>query len=239
MNNLLVWNKEYRNNKLMMGDKPQKSFLRFISFVKKDIKKNTGIFSFLNLKILDLGSGNGKNSIFLAKKGCDVLGFDFSQDAILLANKLKEESKKEIKIQGGKVDFINNAIDSKFNISSDTFDIALDVTSSNSLNQKGREIYLSETYRVLKKDGYFFARGLLKDGDKNAKYLLKNFHSKEYDTYTIPSFELSERVFLKNDLLKFYSSKFKILKFEKETHYTTYDNKKYKRNFWILYMKKI
>ena len=59
----------------------------------------------------------------------------------------------------------------------------LDITSSNSLNAKEREIYLSEVNRVLKKNGHFFVRALCKDGDKNAQSLLKKSPGKDYDTY--------------------------------------------------------
>jgi SAM-dependent methyltransferase len=217
----------------MSGNKPQKSFLRFLKFFKKENKKKIN-----SLKILDLGSGNGKNSIFLAKKGYKVSGLEFSKNAIKLSKILEKKNKEEIKVSGGEVSFFEKSIGEKFNFSNENFDIILDITSSNSLNEKERKICLEESFRVLKKEGVFFARGLLKDGDKNAKFLLKSFPAEEKNTYKIPEFNLTEKVFEKKELEEMYGKYFNILKFENETHYTTYRNKKYKRNFWILYLTK-
>lgn len=222
----------------MSGDKPQKSFLNFLKYLKKESRKNGTDFSLSGLRVLDLGSGNGKNSVYLAEKGAKVDGIEFSQSGIDLAEQLKIQKDSAVKISGGRADFIKGSIGEKFYFPDNSFDIVLDITSSNSLTESERNIYLSESQRVLKKGGYFFARGLLKDGDKNAKYLLKNFPANENDMYTIPDFGLTERVFSKEDLLKTYREFFDILKFDKETHYTTYGYKKYKRNFWILYLEK-
>ena len=133
------------------------------------------------------------------KKGYKVIGLEFSKNAIKLAENLKKKSNEEIKILKGKLNFIEKSIGKKLNFSNESFDIILDITSSNSLNEKEREMYLKESSRVLKKNGYFFARGLLKDGDKNANFLLKNFPAKEKNTYTIPEFNLIERVFEKKN----------------------------------------
>ncbi len=235
MTNFDVWEREYKNSKLMTGWKPQKSFLRFLKFVSKEKKEQKKG----RVKVLDLGSGNGKNSIYLAKKGFEVYGLEFSKEAIKIAEKKKREDEKEIKLNGGQVFFLNKSIGEKYDFSDEEFDIVLDITSSNSLNEKERNLYIRETSRVLKRGGYFFARGLLKDGDKNAKFLLKNFPISEKDTYKIPNFGLIERVFSKKDLFDFYQEKFKILDFFKEIHYTFYGVKKYKRFFWVLYMKKM
>ena len=114
----------------------------------------------------------------------------------------------------------------------------LDVTSSNSLNDKGRETYLNESSRVLKTGGYFFVRALAKDGNKNVKNLLRQSPGREYDTYIIKEIGLTERVFSRDDFVKLYTKFFKILKLEKKTSYTTFDNRIYKRDYWIAYLQK-
>ena len=65
--------------------------------------------------------------------------------------------------------FIKGSIGQAFPFTDNYSDIAIDSTSSNSLTEKEREIYLKETHRVLKTGGYFFVRALCKDGDSNAK----------------------------------------------------------------------
>ncbi len=78
---------------------------------------------------------------------------------------------------------------------------------------------------------------MLKDGDKNAKKLLKDFPGKQKDTYVIPRFGLVERIFTREDFVELVKKDFDLLKFDKETHYTTYGDTKYKRNFYISYLK--
>ncbi len=92
--------------------------------------------------------------------------------------------------------------------------------------------------RVLKKDGYIFVRALCKDGDDNAKRLLKDSPGKEYDTYIIKEIGLTERVFTKDDLIKTYNKYFRILSLEKKTSYSTFNNRIYKRNYWLIYLTK-
>jgi ubiquinone/menaquinone biosynthesis C-methylase UbiE len=112
------------------------------------------------------------------------------------------------------------------------------VTSSNSLNEKGRDIYLEEVHRVLKNGGYFFVRALAKDGNKNVKNLLKQSPGKEYDTYVIKEIGLTERVFSKEDFTLLYKKLFKILHLEKKTSYATFNDRIYKRDYWLAYLQK-
>ncbi|MBU4479997.1 class I SAM-dependent methyltransferase [Patescibacteria group bacterium] len=235
-----VWEKEYRNPKLVTRyDKPQAFFLRFLKYLKKEIKihSNPVTVDFDGLKVLDLGSGTGRNSNYLAQKGAQITGIEISETAIRLA----ENRAKKL---GVKVKYIKQSIGDKYPFAGESFDLVVDTTSSNSLNEKEREIYLSEVKRILKKDidktltgsgnGIFFVRALCKDGDKNAKFLLKNNPGKEKDTYIMPDTGLIERVFSKEDFVETYSKYFEILKMEKTESYSTVGNKVFKRKFWLV-----
>src|SRR3989339_1414828 len=218
-----VWEKEYQNPKLVTGyDKPQAFFLKFLKYIKKDLGLNLG-----NFRILDLGSGTGRNANYLAQKGAQVIGIEISDTAINLA----KNRAKEI---GAETKYIKQSIGEKYPFDVKSFDLVVDITSSNSLDENEREIYLSEVFRVLKKDGIFFVRALCKDGDKNAKFLLKNNSGKEKDTYIMPETCLVERVFSKDDFIQIYSKYFKILKMEKTESYSTINNRQFKRNFWLV-----
>lgn len=74
------------------------------------------IVSLLNLpkgaKILDLGCGQGRISIPLAKKGYDVIGYDASSELLKEANKRAEEEGVEIQFLEG--DMRDLDIDSEF-----------------------------------------------------------------------------------------------------------------------------
>jgi len=229
-----IWEKEYRDPKLVtLSDEALGSIKDFVRWLRKDQK-----VEMVNKKILDLGCGNGKNSIYIADQGIgnEIVGIDISETALKHAVTLAQEKNQENK--EARVKFIKQNIGSPLPFPDSDFDIVLDVTSSNSLNENEREIYLKETHRVLKSGGYIFIRTLCKDGDQNAKNLLKTNHGKEKDTYIMPEFGLTERVFSKEDFIATYSPFFKILHLEKETHYTKFKDRSYKRNFWVAYLQK-
>ncbi len=136
------------------------------------------------------------------------------------------------------VDYRQGDMGEPIKVEDASIDVIIDVTSSNSLNEKGREIYLSECARALRSGGYMFVRALCKDGNKNVKNLLKDSPGKEYDTYIIKEIGLTERVFSREDFTKMYSKLFKILNLEKKTSYTTFNGRIYKRDYWLAYLKK-
>lgn len=208
-----AWEKEYRDPKLIsLGNEPSKVIKDFVRFLK----------NVENLKVLDLGCGNGKNMKYFAEKGANVVGIDISSTAISYTEGLG----------------IVGDIGKPLPFENESFDTILDVTSSNALNEKEREIYIKEIYRVLKPGGYVFVRALCKDGDENAKNLIKISPGKEKDTYYMKELDLYERVFTKEDFLDLYKD-FKIEKLEKQTHYARLNNRSYKRNYWIAYLQKM
>lgn len=222
-----TWDREYRNPKLVTGkEDPQADTLRFLKFLKKDQK-----YRVEDKVVLDLGCGTGRNSNYLADMGNKVIGIEISKTAI---NKALNRAKD----LGISVDYRLGDIGAKYDIEDNSIDVVLDVTSSNSLDEKGRDIYINEMNRVLKKGGYIFVRALAKDGNKNVKNLLKMNPGKEYDTYIMKDMGLTERVFSREDFIKMYSKYFKILNLEKKTGYSTFNNRIYKRDYWLAYLTK-
>ncbi len=221
------WEREYQNPFFVTKNAdPQKDALRFFKFVRKQKAAELN-----GMHVLDLGSGTGRNSNYLATLGCAVSAMEISRTAIELAKKRASELEVEIT-------YLNQSIGEKYPYASDSFDFALDITSSNALDEKEREVYLSETVRTLKKDGLVFVRALCKDGDKNAKKLLKLFPGKEVETYMMPKSGLVERVFTENDFRITYGKYFKILKVLKKSGYTKFDGQPYKRNYLLAYLAK-
>ena len=228
-----AWDREYKNPKLVTKhEEPQSDTLRFFKFLKKVQK-----YRVEDKVVLDLGCGTGRNANYLADKGNKVIGIEISKTALSLAqNRAKE--------MGVKVDYRLENIGKSYDIPDSSVDVILDVTSSNSLDEHERLIYLNEMNRVLKNDGpacaggYIFVRALCKDGNKNVKNLLKQSPGREHDTYIIKEIGLTERVFSREDFIKTYSKYFKILKLEKKTGYSTFNNRIYKRDYWLAYLQK-
>lgn len=73
------WEAEYLNLKKSTFGEPSREIIDIVPFLKK------------NAKILDVGCGDGRNSIYLAKKGFDVDAFDISENAIKKINYLKQK----------------------------------------------------------------------------------------------------------------------------------------------------
>lgn len=223
-----AWEQEYNDPQLIkISQEPRKDLRRYIKF----LKKSENVY-FDKLKILDLGSGTGKNSVYLAQLGDNhVVGLDISSTAVDIAN----EQMKDLNLD---IDYKVADIGDKYPFDNNYFDLIIDIMSSNSLNEKERDIYLKEVHRVLKMGGYFFVRALCKDGDNNAKKLLKHHPASEYDTYINEDMNLVERVFSQEDFTKMYSKYFEIQKLIKKTNYAQFKGQSYKRNYWLAYMKK-
>lgn len=222
-----AWENEYKKLSLVTGKpEPQKDLLRFIKYLKKDLGSTIS-----GLDVLDLGSGTGRNTNHLQKMGNNCVGIEISDTAISIAN-------KRAKAESLKTTFLKHNMGEQYPFQNEKFDIVIDFISSNSLNGSEREIYLKEVNRVLKKSGYFFVKALCKDGDKNAANLLKKSAGAENDTYIIEELGLTEKVFSKEEFEATYKSYFKIVKLDKKTSYTRFNNRSYKRNFWIAYLKK-
>ncbi|MHB1316807.1 MAG: class I SAM-dependent methyltransferase [Minisyncoccota bacterium] len=223
-----AWEKEYKNPTFLTKDmEPQADTVRFFKFLKKEEK-----FDVFGKKLVDLGCGTGRNSFYAHELGIESFGIDISKIAISHGLNFLKEKDVSIDLRVG-------SIGDKLPYENDFFDIALDVTSSNSLNEKEREIYLDELNRVLKSGGYFYIKALCKDGDINAKELLKKFPGGEKDTYILPEQKITERVWTRKDITDLYARKFKILHLEMKESYTTMGDRRYKRRFWVGYLKKI
>lgn len=210
---------------------PQADTVRFFKFLKKEEKFSPMSNMGEAKRLIDLGCGTGRNSFYAADLGLEAYAIDISKTAI-------EAGRSYSKEQGYKVDFYNDSIGKRLVFEDGMFDVALDVTSSNSLKESEREVYFEEMYRVLKPGGYVYVKALCKDGDTNAKELLKRFPGPETDTYILPEQKITERVWTKKDIVDYYSRKFTILHFEMKESYTTMGDRRYKRRFWIIYLQK-
>ncbi|HCC22626.1 TPA: hypothetical protein DF272_00400 [Candidatus Falkowbacteria bacterium] len=221
-----IWEEEYKQGKLLSKSlKPQKDFFRLMKIIKK-----RG-FDIEDKKVLDLGAGTGRNGIYLAELGAAVTAMEISEVAIKMG---KDEANKV----GVQVDFINESIGGVFPMADNEFDLVLDLTASNSLDEKEREIYIKEVSRVLKSDGYFLVRTLTKEGDKNAKQLLKLFPAEETDTYILPEINLKEHVWSRDDFKNFYSKGFEIIEMWSKEGYYRMNNRAYKRKYILAVMSK-
>ncbi len=222
-----AWEKEYKNSQLLhFHPEPQKDTLRFLKYLKKEHD-----FRLDGKTVLDLGSGTGRNANHMASLGAAATGIEISPTAILIA----EEAARE---KGVRVKYIRQSMGESYPFPDASFDLIIDVVSSNSLTEKERGTYLEEASRVLKPGGFMFVKALALDGDKNAKTLLQDSPGPEKDTYIMKELGLTERVFRREDLLSLYGKYFTVLDLEKKESYPCMNGKSYKRQFWLLALQK-
>ena len=112
----------------------------------------------------------GKNTFYFASLGVSCVGVDISSQAIQKARTSDFGAEYS-------ADFFVQDISEPFaqTFATRSYDILLDVTSSNALTDQERSRFLHEAERILAVDGYFFVRVLCKDGDTNAKKLVLNY----------------------------------------------------------------
>ena len=229
MDNKKAWDNEYKDSQLLSkNDEPQADVLRFIKWLRKDV-----MYDLEGKTVLDLGCGTGRNLLYCASQyGCSGYGYDFSAEAIRIANENKHN------FDNPNVEFEERSIGELLPLPDNSVDIVLDVTSSNSLTPDERNVYLKEVERVLKPGGYMFVRTLTRDGDRNAQNLLSMFPGPHYDTYTHPDLGITERVFREVDFRELYEMYFDILFLKKQTGYQRRGNQSYKRRYLVVYIQK-
>ncbi len=98
-------------------------------------------------KVLDIGCGNGRNSLYLAKQGFKVQGIDFSKNSIEWARQNAIESSIE-------ADFINQSI-FDFDAPTCSYDYIYDGGCLHHIKPHRRAKYLSKVHSLLKEEGYF------------------------------------------------------------------------------------
>jgi SAM-dependent methyltransferase len=232
MLDLPAWDREYTSQKLLSPSNiPHADVVRFVRWLKKEHKKKGEPIDMEEMHVLDLGSGTGRNSFYLREQGAQVIGFEFSPTALALAQKIARHGDMEI-------EYRLHDIGTRYDIPDHTIDIFLDVTSSNSLSDSGRAVYMKELERVMKPGGYLFLRALSFESDVHAKELVKRFPGPDPDTYVHPDLHIVEKVFSRESLKRTYETYFEILELDKVQHYATVAGRKYKRSYWVVYMQK-
>lgn len=233
MSNREVWEREYGEFKLLvkaLETRPTSDFVRFLRWLKK-----THGWEAAGQKVLDLGSGTGRNAIYLASLGARVVALELAAEALKLAC---ARSVSTLGVDTSGLEFLRHDIGTPYPFLDARFDLALDVTASNSLTEKERQIHLAETRRVLRPGGWFFVRALCRDGDSNARNLLKKFPGPEPDTYVMPELGLTERVFSEADFRVLYGRYFSLEKLIKKETHTLFNGRAYRRRFWLGYLRR-
>jgi cyclopropane fatty-acyl-phospholipid synthase-like methyltransferase len=173
------WDEVYRIHKLdeipWHSSRPDRNLVKLIR--EKKIKKGS---------VLDMCSGDGTNSIYLASKGFKVVGVDISSKAVEIA---KERCKKRNVM-------CNYSVGDILRIKSDKkFDFVFDRGCFHHISNKNKPKYARLVNRLLKKKGKFF---LLCFSDRNPPFE-KNLSKKDIIGYFSEYFNI---IFIKDSVHK-------------------------------------
>ncbi len=199
------WDKEYNDaGHLALSDNPSEDLQKFMRFLQRYSEK-TSVIPLTS--VVDLGTGNGRNLIYLAKEyGLKGKGFDISQSAIAQAKKLSDGLPLlyEIRSIAGELPFEN-----------ESQTLVLDMMVSHYLNNEQRKVLIDEIARILKPGGWLFFKTFLLDDDRHAKRLLEDHPADEAGSYIHPEIGVAEHVFTEREIEELLSPFFIIHKIQK------------------------
>lgn len=221
------WNKEYRTGEhLTLSDQPAEDLEKFCRFLERGYGKR-----FLNVtrKALDLGCGNGRNLIYLAKNyNVRGEGYDISETAIKQAKAASE---------GLTITYTVRSIEGTIDLPDNSVDIVLDMMTSHFLKGGERVKLREEIFRVLRPEGWLFFKSFLADGDLNVKRLLAEYPADEPGAYIHPEIGVYEYAYTEEALREFFERDFILHKFERSFKHIR-DGKAWKRRTLTAYLQK-
>jgi SAM-dependent methyltransferase len=98
-------------------------------------------------KAITLGCGTGRETIYLAKKGFDVIGVDFSRTAIKKAQRNAKAAGVNVRF------FVDDLIDLQH--VQGTYDLVTDFGALNNMSQKSRDLYMENILPLTHEDSYY------------------------------------------------------------------------------------
>ena len=119
-------------------------------------------------KFLELGSGAGNNSIYMAKKGWEVYGIEISPVAVEWAKEKAEKEGVRADFRAGDITYLNGYQDNYF-------DFVYDGGVSYYICGENRKIFFGNVNRVMKKGAYFFVAAQHGDEKPREKKQKDNF----------------------------------------------------------------
>lgn len=211
-----IWREEHVKQETfnrIHSDKPSGPIPGFVDFLKE-----RGL-SPERTKILDIGCGKGRNSIWLASQGYSVVGVDFVQEAIDEATKRNGGRFKDLKFEV--VDLTE-----RWSYGDGTFDVITDCNSTICVLNPGRQIAIAEAHRVLKPDGYYLFYGVSRTPfvDKSP--------GPEPDSAIFPRTGKFEKQYTEEELRSAYSD-YRIVKLESQTGSDLIEGKEITYSMWV------
>jgi cyclopropane fatty-acyl-phospholipid synthase-like methyltransferase len=163
-------------------------------------------------KILDIGCGSGRNSIFLLNENCSVVALDFSTEGInIFKKKIRYNKTKKLKLIVDTMPYLKKV--------KGRFDSVIDCFSSYCLIKTDFKIYLGNIRKRLKENGIYHLQILSKNSDiyknfKPARKIGNSILSQKRKSSPFFGDEYLFSFYSKTELIKLLQKFFKISSFE-------------------------
>lgn len=216
-----VWDKQYREKGYFIKY-PDENLIRFMAkyfYNTPDRKK---------VKILDIGSGVGRNTIYLAKEGYSAFGLEATDSGI-------EVSKKRLELEGINAGF-KKGNSTKIPFPEEYFDTVVDIQAIPHNTYKEIKEILQEVKRVLKPNEMLFAK-MVSTQDRSFK------KGREIEKHTLD--DIREGTFVDAGVTHFFDfAELKSLmaiftEINIEYTETAFNNMKEKSAYWLVTAKKV
>lgn len=222
------WDKEYTNPEhLKLSENVSEDLAKFTRWLARN-DESQHLLTAKN-KVVDVGCGNGRNLIFLAREfGMSGYGVDISSAAIAQAKRLSD--KLPITYSVGTAGIT-------LPIDSNSQSLVLDMMTSHFLDATGRKHLRDELFRILAPGGYLFMKTFLKDDDLHTARLLREHPGIEEGSYIHPVMGVAEYVYSEEELVQFLTEKFIIRKIYR-SHKHAFHGRARKRRTVSIYAEK-
>lgn len=197
-----LWEREYGTLKVIPSSTrtlPSKALVLF-----------SEILDFKNLRrVLDVGCGIGRNSVYLAKKGCQVHAVDFSETAL---NQLNAAATREG--LRSKIHICYCLLQSTFPYRDRAFDLVVDsYVFCHFTDDRVKEHYRSELCRVTKPGGLVFS-SVFSVRDAYYREMIGHTHSDEGPRVIVdPHNGIKKRLYTEDEIKAFFQRAFDVMYF--------------------------
>jgi SAM-dependent methyltransferase len=160
------------------------------------------------LKVLDAGCGNGRNAVYLAKRGCQVTAVDFSDWAIRQTHRLALEEGV-----ADRVSVVQHSLNQPVSFSEQSFDFILDAyTFCHFLRQEMAVKFWEDMARLVRASGRLLSIVFSPEDEYYARFL-KN--SPDGSLVYDPANGIWKRLYTERNIKSFFGPFFEIAYFAK------------------------
>jgi len=195
-NEIALWDREYADLKVIPSSErrtPSKALLLFAELL------DYGHFK----RVLDSGCGNGRNAVYLARKGCEVQAVDFSSVAV-------SKARHEVESQGlvDRVQLYYRSVLDTLPFPAEYFDLVLDSYVFCHFLGNDRENYRRNMQLLTKPDGYFMLSVFPPEDGYYGP--MPRIHAGE-SIVKDPNNGLSKRLYTEREIEEYFSPDFQVV----------------------------